>query len=232
MQDNAYLPIPYPFVLGADVAGTVVQLGANVTRFTIGQRVIGHCDSLITKKATNAAFQLYSTCRQILVSAVPDSVPLANAAVLPLGVDTAAAMLFQQLDLPLPSLNPKPTGKTILLWGGSSSVGGSAIQLAVAAGLRVITTASKHNFDYVKGLGADEVYDYRDSNVVEKLKAVLKKGDLVGDCIGSPEAQTACAEILSHLGGGILPIVYFPNPEWPENVTADISECFFLTKQT
>ena len=60
----------------------------------------------------------------------------------------------------------------------------------------------------------------------------LKKGDLVGDCIGSPEAQTACAEILSHLGGGILPIVYFPNPEWPENVTADISECFFLTKQT
>lgn len=224
MQDLAYLPLQYPFVIGADVSGTVVQVGSNVTRFRVGQRVLGHCDSLITGKASNGGFQRYSTCRQRLVSPVPDSLPLANAAVLPLGVDTAATLLFQQLNLPLPSLDPKPLGRTILLWGGSSSVGGNAVQLAAAAGARVITTASKHNFDYVKSLGADAVYDYNDPECINQLKAELKEGDYVADCISSPEAQAACADILSSIGGGMLPIVYFPIDKWPENVKYDISK--------
>jgi NADPH:quinone reductase-like Zn-dependent oxidoreductase len=118
----------YPAITGTDVAGTVAQLGAGVTRFKIGQRVIGHCDSLITQKWTNSGFQRYTTCREILVAAVPDSLPLANAAVLPLSVSTASAGLFKILKLPFPVLEPKPTGKTVLVWGGSSSCGSSAIQ--------------------------------------------------------------------------------------------------------
>src|ERR1700759_5093879 len=145
MQDSPYLKVDYPCVFGTDVAGHVVQIGSNVSKFKIGQQVIGHCDVLITHKPSNAGFQLYSTCRELLVSAVPDSLPLANAAVLPLSVDTAATALFQTLSAPLPSLSPKPTGKTILIWGGSSSVGSSTIQLAVAAGYRVIATASEAN---------------------------------------------------------------------------------------
>src|ERR1700742_2085221 len=97
MQDNPYFSMQYPFIFGTDVAGTVAQLGSNVNRFKIGQRVIGHCDSLITRKATNAGFQRFSTCREILISPVPDSVPLANAAVLPLSISTAAAGLFKVL---------------------------------------------------------------------------------------------------------------------------------------
>ena len=128
MQDAPYFSMPYPFIFGTDVAGTIVQLGSKVTRFDIGQRVIGHCDSLITQKATNAGYQRFTTCREILVSAVPDSLPLANAAVLPLSISTAAAGLFKILKLPFPSLTPEPIGKTILIWGGSSSCGSSAIQ--------------------------------------------------------------------------------------------------------
>jgi len=128
MQDSPYVKIPYPAILGTDVSGTIVQLGSKVTRFEIGQRVIGHCDSLLTQKTTNGGFQKYSTLREILVSAVPDSIPLANAVVLPLAVSTAATGLFQTLKLPFPLLNPKPTGKTIVIWGGSSSCGASAIQ--------------------------------------------------------------------------------------------------------
>jgi NADPH:quinone reductase-like Zn-dependent oxidoreductase len=45
---------------------------------------------------------------------------------------------------------PKPTGKTLLVWGGSTSVGSNAIQLGVAAGYEVVTTASPKNFDYVR----------------------------------------------------------------------------------
>lgn len=128
MQENPYMPFPYPFVFGTDVAGTIVQLGSKVTRFEIGQRVIGHCDSLFTQKPTNSAFQRFSTCRELLVAKVPDSLPLANAAVLPISVSTASAGLYKPHGLPLPSLDPKPTGKSILIWGGSSSCGSSAIQ--------------------------------------------------------------------------------------------------------
>ena len=120
--------MPYPSILGSDVAGTIAQLGSNVTRFKIGQRVLGECDNLLTKDVTHAGFQRFATCQEIMVAAIPESVPLANAAVLPLCYSTAACALFKHLKLPLPSLDPKPVEQTILVWGGSSSVGCSAIQ--------------------------------------------------------------------------------------------------------
>lgn len=122
------MELPYPFVLGEDVAGTVVALGSGVTRYKVGQRVTGHCDGLLTKKATNAAFQSYATCLEVLVCHIPDSVPLVNAAVLPLAVSTASTGLFSVLKMPFPKVSPEPTNRTILIWGGSSSVGSCAIQ--------------------------------------------------------------------------------------------------------
>lgn len=116
-------------IFGSDIAGIVVQLGAAVTRFTIGQRVMAHCDSLETLKISNAGFQRFSTCQEILVAAIPDSLSLASAAVLPLGFSTAATGWYKTLGMrPFPTLKPIPTGKTVLVWGGSSSVGSSAIQ--------------------------------------------------------------------------------------------------------
>ncbi|PQE26023.1 Zinc-binding alcohol dehydrogenase domain-containing cipB protein [Rutstroemia sp. NJR-2017a BBW] len=199
MQDTPYFELQYPFIFGTDVAGTVVQLGSNVTRFKIGER-------------------RYTTCLEILVAPVPDSLPLANAAVLPLSLSTAASGLFVQLGLPFPSLNPTPIGKTILIWGGSSSCGSSAIQLAVAAGLTVVTTASRSNFEYVKSLGASQVFDHKDPNIVEDIQKVLKPNDVVMDCIGSAETQVACGKILGQLGGGKLPILLWPQGPFPENV--------------
>lgn len=128
MQESPPVELPYPFVLGVDLSGTVVALGSGVTRFKVGQRVTGHCDSLLTHKATNSAFQLYATCLEVLVCHIPHSVPLVNAAVLPLAVDTASTGLFSILKAHLPVLDPKPTGRKILIWGGSSSVGSCAIQ--------------------------------------------------------------------------------------------------------
>ena len=224
MQHHPFLNLPYPFVFGTDVSGTVAQVGSAVTKFKVGQRVIGHCDGLISRNTTSAGFQLYSTCRERVVSVVPDSLPLANAAVLPLGVDTAATGLYHDLKLPLPSLNPTSTGKTILIWGGASSCGSSAIQLAVASGLRVITTASKANLNYVKSLGASEAFDYRASDVVDRLKTALKEGDLVFDCIGTPDAQIACAEILSSIGGSYLTSVLKPEQGLPDNLDVQPSQ--------
>jgi len=117
MQDAPYFQLKYPTILGTDVSGTIVQLGSNVTRFKIGQRVIGHCDHVVTGNPSHAGFQRFSTCREILVAKIPDTLPLANAAVLPLSISTAATGLFKLLALPFPELDPKPTGKTILIWG-------------------------------------------------------------------------------------------------------------------
>lgn len=164
-------------------------------------------------------FQLYSTCNVHLVSPVPDSLPLLNAAVLPISVDTAATALYVQLDLPLPSLAPSATGKKILVWGGASSVGSSAIQLAVASGLEVVTTASSANYEYVKSLGASYVFDYKDSSAVDQINSLLKPGDYIVDCIASKETQTTCGDILQKIGGGKLPLVNYPGVTFPDNVT-------------
>jgi NADPH:quinone reductase-like Zn-dependent oxidoreductase len=124
----AFFKPPYPLILGIDVAGTIADVGSKESRFKIGDRVIGHCDSLLTQKKTNSGFQLYTTCLELLVCHVPDTMSLSSAAVLPLSIDTAATGLFKHLKLPLPSVDPKPNGQSILIWGGSSSVGSAAIQ--------------------------------------------------------------------------------------------------------
>lgn len=107
-----------------------------------------------------------------------------DAAVLPLAVSTAAAGLYQPkkeicLELDLPSTKPSKSGKTLLVWGGSASVGTAAIQLAVASGLTVVTTCSERNFGLVQKLGA-KAFDYNSPSIVGDLIAELGKGDFVG----------------------------------------------------
>jgi len=63
--------------------------------------------------------------------------------------------------------------RTVLIWGGASAVGSNAIQLASAAGYEVFATCSGHNFEYVKGLGAVKVFDYKDPDVVERIVEAL-----------------------------------------------------------
>lgn len=216
----------YPWIFGVDVAGEIFQLGSEVTRFKVGQRVIGHCDSILTNLITHAGFQSYTICREILVAEVPDELPLANAAVLPLSVSTATSALFVYQGLSLPSPDLKPTGKTIILWGGSSSCGSSAIQLAVASGYKVVTTASSANAKYVKSLGATFVFDHNNSNIVGDIVNIFGKETFGGivDCIGSDTTQLHCADILSRLGGGKLSSLRRPVRGAPENVSIELGE--------
>ncbi|ATZ50911.1 hypothetical protein BCIN_06g03810 [Botrytis cinerea B05.10] len=200
LQDMAFHNLTYPWIFGIDVSGTIVQLGSGVSRFQIGQRVMGLCDGMITGVVQKTAFQRYATCSEIFVSAVPDDIPLANAAVLPLATSTAATGLFKILGMPLPVLDPKPAGKTILIWGGSSSCGASAIQLAKAAGYTVATTAGTQNHDFVKSLGATHVFDHKSPTVMQDILKLLQTGDAVFDCIAEATTQQACAEIADKVG--------------------------------
>jgi D-arabinose 1-dehydrogenase-like Zn-dependent alcohol dehydrogenase len=92
----------------------------------------------------------------------------------------------------------------------------------VAAGLTVVTTAGVQNHDLVKSLGAKHVFDYKSQTVIEDILKVLKKGDLVMDCISVPTTQVICTEIVHTLGGGKLPAL-----RWPEASKYDDVEIIF-----
>lgn len=146
-----------------------------------------------------------------------------QAAVLPLGLSTAASGMFEKgyLALEHPSLDPNPTGKTLVVWGGSTSVGSNAIQLGVSAGYEVFTTASSKNFDYVKKLGASQAFDYNSKTVVHELIEALQEKTMAGfiDCAGWSGSWEACAEIASQSSGNKFIAASQPPPEkMPESV--------------
>jgi NADPH:quinone reductase-like Zn-dependent oxidoreductase len=127
------------------------------------------------------------------------------------------------LHLPYPTKNPKSTGKVLLVYGASSSVGSIAVQLAIASGFKVIATASAHNHDYVKDLGATEVCDHSDKNIVDNLISALKKnGDFAGafDTISYPQTMKVCAEVTEKLGGGFISTTLGPPQDLPPGVRA------------
>ena len=130
--------IRYPAILGYDLAGEVVAVGPDVTRFAPGDRVLGTATGMDKSRnlAAEGAFQLYTVVLQQMASPIPDDISFEAACVLPLGLCTAASGLFaaDQLALRLPSAQPQDQGQTVLIWGGSTSVGCNAIQLARAAG--------------------------------------------------------------------------------------------------
>lgn len=197
--------IKYPTVLGTDVAGEVVDVGAAVNRFRVGDRVLGHAVGT-DKDSNNAAeggFQQYTVVLERMAAPIPPSMTFEDAAVLPLGLSTAASALFQKdhLGLQHPSATAARTGQTVLVWGGSSSVGSNAIQLAVAAGYDVITTASRHNFDYVTSLGASQVFDYNAPTVLADIIAAFAGRSLAGAIAMGTTGANSCVHIVGRLKG-------------------------------
>jgi len=169
--------ITYPFVLGSDLAGEVTAVGSSVTRFAVGDRVLAHAVGVDKKRnsAAEGSFQEHTIALERMTCPIPDSMTYEDAAVLPLAVSTAACGLFQtdHLGLAHPGAQPTPTGQTVVIWGGSTSVGSNAIQLAAAAGYDVVTTASPTNHDYVQTLGAAQVFDHHSPTVIARRGWVM-----------------------------------------------------------
>ncbi|MBF9072725.1 zinc-binding alcohol dehydrogenase family protein [Streptacidiphilus fuscans] len=200
-----YRWLSYPTVLGSDVAGEVVEIGSEVTRFRVGDRVLAHAvgTDKDCNKAAEGGFQLYTAVLERMAAPIPDTLAYEEAAVLPLAVSTAACGLFQddQLGLRHPSARPEPTGQTLLVWGGSTSVGSQAIQLGVAAGYEVVTTASPRNFDYVRSLGAAEVFDYNSPDVVADIVAAFEGRTLAGAIAFGTTSAASCIRIVGACRG-------------------------------
>jgi NADPH:quinone reductase-like Zn-dependent oxidoreductase len=182
--------LTFPAVVGSDIAGEVVEVGAGVTGLVPGDRVLGHAFGVekSQNRAAEGAFQHYVVLLRHMVSPIPDSLSFEQAAVLPLTLSTAATGLFQRdhLGLAMPGPGPADRAETVLVWGGSTGVGSNAIQLVRNAGYRVVATASPHNFDYLRSLGAAEVVDRRSRTAVREVVAAIGDGPLAGTlAIGS-----------------------------------------------
>ena len=155
-----------PQTLGYEAAGIVDELGAGVTDVAVGDRVFGLSDAGAAQ-AELAVLSHYAP--------VPPSLDFAHAAALPAALETAWRAL-DQLGV--------TAGSTLLVNGASGSVGGAAVQLAVARGARVIGTASPANQDYLRSLGAEPVA-YGDG-LAARVRALAPAGvDLALDAAGS-----------------------------------------------
>jgi alcohol dehydrogenase len=188
-----------PLVVGAEASAEIAAVGANVTGFKPGDKVVmygaktcGHCtacregrDNLCENVAGIMGFHIDGFARDLinlparLVIPVPDGVSLRDAACAPIAFGTVEHMLFDNAKL-------KP-GETILVHAGGSGIGSVAIKMAKAIGCTVITTVGDDaKAEKAKALGADHVINYkteRFEGVVRKLTA--KKGvDVVFEHVG------------------------------------------------
>jgi len=187
IQDHALLPVNYPVILGCDVAGEVVEVGPGVSCFKVGDRVTAQAEGVLVGDNTMSGFQTYTIIDERLAIPIPNAMAYERAVVLPLAFAVAAHALFHEgaIELPYPSLSPKPVDEVVLVWGGSTNIGGNAIQLAKASGYEVIAFCSPNNFDHVKKLGASQAFNYKSETLVADAVAAMKGKKLAGslDCI-------------------------------------------------
>ncbi len=149
-----------PRVIGYDASGVVAAIGPDVTNFKIGDDVYYAGD--ITRPGTNQEYHLVDAR---IVGHKPKSLSHAEAAALPLTTITAYEAFFDRLGI---DRDGADQGQSILIIGAGGGVGSIGIQLAKAAGLTVIATASRaETTAWVKELGADHVVNHREDMVAQ-----------------------------------------------------------------
>jgi NADPH:quinone reductase len=160
------MPLPDPFIIGCDMAGVVESLGDAVTDLSIGTRVWASNQGLLGRQGT---FAEYIAVDRDWLHILPDQVDAKDAAACALVGITAHLGLFSHARL--------HHGETILVIGGSGGVGSMVVQMAKAAGARVITTAgSEEKAEACHRLGADEVILHRQQSIGETTKAIAPEG--------------------------------------------------------
>lgn len=162
------------------------------------------------------AFQSYVPCPVNVACKIPNNISFASACALPLSVNTAALALFPQhiLGLRFPSLSPPSSKKIVMIYGGSTSVGSSAIQLAKAAGAQVIAVASESNWDYCRALGADHLLDYKKQGWVDQAISLVSTTGLTGifDTISKPSSLEPISKIVASVSAPVPIATTIPAP--------------------
>ena len=165
---SGFIPMPmaFPYVVGCDLAGRVERVGPGVTRYREGDRVWGSNQGLLGRQGTCAEL---ASVHQDWLYPTPDSVPDRDAAAMALVGITAHVGLFQCGRL--------KAGEVVYVPGGSGGVGSMVIQMAKAAGARVVTSAgSDDKLKLCTDLGADLAINYKTGDVPAKIREFATEG--------------------------------------------------------
>lgn len=182
-----------PITMGNELAGEVIECGADVTQFKPGDKIIARVE-----KERLSAFAEYACIDANVAAHAPKSVSLSDAAALPLAGLTAMQALRDELGA--------APGKHILITGGAGGVGTFAIQLAKYLGATVTTTASPRGEELVRRMGVDHVIDYTTTD----LTTISTRFDGVFDLIGGDTLKAAFG--LSKSGTTVVSVAGIPEP--------------------
>ncbi|MEV7342444.1 NADP-dependent oxidoreductase [Streptomyces sp. NPDC093544] len=184
---DGILDAVFPVIPGWDVSGVVVQPGASVTEFEVGDEVIGYAREDFLSRGT---FAEYVAAPVRTLARKPLSLSFEEAAGLPLVGLTAYQVMTKVLDV--------KAGETVLVHAAAGGVGSIAVQLARHLGARVIGTASEFNHDFVRSLGGEPV-TYGEG-LAERVRALAPEGvDAAFDTIGG-DTMKLSADLLAPEG--------------------------------
>ncbi|KAF5324791.1 hypothetical protein D9611_004295 [Ephemerocybe angulata] len=215
-------------VVGSDIAGYVDQIGEGVSNWKVGDRVAGLLQGATSANPRPGGFATYAILESDLAIAITEDVSFDDAASLPLCALTAAQALYIRLGLdpPFPgSPYSKPpvqahsdgSAPVILVYSAATSLGLYTVQLArllryhtpegEAKPFMVVTTSSPKHFGKLKDLGADAVFDYRDSSWPEQVRQAYSGGiDYAVDCISEGDTTGVISD-LYRTGGGVIAVI-------------------------
>jgi NADPH:quinone reductase-like Zn-dependent oxidoreductase len=173
----------FPLILGFDVAGEVVEVGSQVTRFKVGDAIYARLDQL-----AGGAYAEYAAVSEKVAAAKPNNMSDVEAAAVPLAAMTALQAFRDEGHLEV--------GQRVLINGASGGVGTYAIQIAKVLGAaEVVGVCSKRNADLVKRLGCDSVIDYTQRDFTQDMT----KYDIVFDVVGKRSFED-CKRVLTPNG--------------------------------
>jgi NADPH:quinone reductase-like Zn-dependent oxidoreductase len=181
-----FYPLQFPGLIGVDVAGTVVKIGAGVNDFAVGDHVFAMADNTYAELCVVKAAVLAN---------VPKGLDLIQAAALPLVTTTGNQLL---------SATGIKAGQTVLVVGAAGNVGRSAAFTAKARGATVIAGVLKRQMDEAKTVGADQVVATDDDTAIANLPPL----DAVADAVGGRTAEKLIARVKA--GGVYASVVELP----------------------
>lgn len=182
-------------VPGTDVSGVIDTLGEGVRGWKVGEPILGFARQ-------SGSYAEYALVPVNSLAHKPKSMTFEEAAGVPIAAETAYRALHEAGGI-------KP-GQTVLIHGAAGGVGSAAVQIAKAAGARVIGTASSNNLAFLKSIGADEAIDYRAQRFEDRVKnvdlvlntansetnarsiGIVREGGILVSIVGAPDAA-ACA---------------------------------------
>ena len=174
MVEGKYQSLPpFPFTPGGEFAGTVSQVAPDVSQWQVGDGVFAACGhGAMAEQISVAASAL---------RAKPQSMSFAKASGISTTYGTSYYALKQRADL--------QPGETLLVLGAAGGVGLAAVELGKAMGARVIAAASSpEKLEVARQAGADDLIDYSDGELKEKVKALTegRGADVIYDPVGGP----------------------------------------------